>query len=117
MDELVMYIIVNSDVKMGTGKIAAQVAHSAVKSAQSSKSIKPDIFDAWCRSSYVKIVLKSDTKTMKDLMDKHGEIIRWTYDEGRTQIKSGSLTTLAFLVFPKDEILRLVPELKELKLL
>lgn len=122
MNEPVMYIIVNKDLKMSKGKIAAQCCHSACKVVEefmrreynSNPSGWLDMyFQQWLKGSYAKIVLKASEYEMNELIKEHPLIVRYTRDEGRTQVKAGSLTTLAFFPLPKSEI----PEkLKELKL-
>jgi peptidyl-tRNA hydrolase len=44
------------------------------------------------------------------------ECISYTYDEGRTEIPKGSLTTIAFIPMPKDDN-RITGYIAELKLL
>ena len=128
-DEIVMYIVINADLKMGKGKIAAQAAHSAVKVGNlltgfslvnHSLSIESEEMDkyilwwnSWLKSSYVKVVLKGNAKLIKTLIEKYPKISRSTTDEGRTQI-SGGLTSIAFFPMPRGEALK---ELKELKLI
>ena len=115
MDELVMYIVVNIDLKMGKGKIAAQVAHSAVKVAHDLFLNNKESWTKWYGGSYTKIVLKASGNDLQSLVRRYGAFMcRWTFDEGRTQIGRGSLTTVAFFPVPKA----LCPEeLKKMKLL
>jgi len=62
-DEVVMYIIVNSDLKMGKGKIAAQVGHIVmhIMEALVKVDISTNIYERYCLwrgNSYPKIILK-----------------------------------------------------------
>ena len=75
-DELVMYIIINDDLKMSKGKIAAQAAHVAVKATLNATSkLCTDLypqFKEWILGSYTKIVLKADTKLLENLIEHYG---------------------------------------------
>lgn len=114
--EPVMYIIVNTDLKMNKGKIAAQSCHSVCKIMK--MNYGPETpnkwFTQWFTGSYTKIVLKSNTYTMMNIIKNYPDICSWTFDEGRTQIKKGSLTTIAFIPMPRDSAPK---ELSDMKLL
>jgi len=123
-DEPVMYIVINHDLKMGKGKIAAQAAHSACKVIEKFErwAIYGDgpgdwavlHYYQWKAGSYTKVVLKATEEQMNQLIEKYPKRCEFTYDEGRTQIKSGSLTSIAFFPINKHGV---PEELKELKLL
>ena len=117
MDEPVMYVLVNSDIKMSKGKTAAQVAHVCVKAAQMCNSF-PAFFGKaylkWYQGSYTKIILKASGEEIKQIHKRYHEISCITIDEGRTQIRKGTLTALAFIPLCKSEA---PTEIKELKLL
>lgn len=129
MEEPVMYILVNQNVKLPTGKLAAQVAHSACKMVAylerlmaAPKSSQEEIswYDTWRRGSYVKLVVKAPEDFLKKMTNKYlpatnSHIFTMhTRDEGRTAIPSGTLTTVVFNPAPRSE---LPEELLELKLL
>lgn len=136
-EESVMYIVVNDDLKMSKGKLAAQAAHSACKLIQSMENSKNSMhpprqqliwYTEWTKGSYVKIVVKAPESFLKKLIADYPPItdeykglpehqMFWTAhtcDEGRTQLEPGSLTTLVFNPAPKS---KLPKELLELKLL
>jgi len=110
--EVVMYIVVNSEIKVSPGKLAAQVAHSAVKASEEGR--ETECWEKWYCGSYTKIILKASEFEMKQLMEKYFERVVFTRDEGRTEIQKGTLTTLAFIPLRKSEA---PPELAKLKLL
>ena len=123
-NEYVMYIVVNSDLKMGKGKIAAQVAHSACRVTRFLDFLpeRPVYYHQWLNYSEPKIVLKASEEKMQALLKEHcihtnTDSKTWcfhTIDAGRTQIPSGSLTTLAFRPMRRKN----APEnIKSLKLL
>jgi len=105
-DPIVQYYIVNKDLDMTPGKIAAQVAHGAqmflskyfeIKQKQSypiggKYAIYAEICDAWFLSSFRKVVLtakKKDFDRVKELLD-----VFLVVDAGLTQVESGSETVL-----------------------
>jgi len=105
MAEIVMYIIVNKDLKsMSPGKMAAQVAHSAVKASHLGETREPEWWKEWYKGSYPKIVLKASEFEMREIIKSYTECSAFTIDEGRTEIPRGSLTTLAFIPMPRDEM-------------
>ncbi|HJU95597.1 MAG TPA: peptidyl-tRNA hydrolase, partial [Nitrososphaera sp.] len=48
-------IIVRRDVNMGTGKIAAQVAHAAVMGAEKVKASRREWFNSWFAAGQAKV--------------------------------------------------------------
>jgi peptidyl-tRNA hydrolase, PTH2 family len=114
-----MYLIVNTDLKMGKGKIASQCAHAAadlVLSMAVSPKKTPKAFDVWLRNGTKKIVLKAPQAILEALVAKYDKTMRLrsVIDAGFTQIEPGSFTVLGFEpLFPQDAPL----ELLELKLL
>lgn len=115
-DELVQYFIVNSELNMSAGKIAAQVAHVATSIAsnlswredyrdvratgisQDEDYIKHeaacDKFDMWLENSQPKIILRGKQKDMEKLIEQGWYYIR---DNGRTEIPADSLTVIGFV--------------------
>lgn len=120
-DEPVMYIVANSDLKeLKKGKLAAQVAHSACKIIIKLDELIFDLslsqepwkwYGEWKKGSYVKLVKKAPESFLTEMIQKYHPyqkdrsiFLEYTLDEGRTQIESGSLTTIAFNPAPRDKL-------------
>ena len=124
----VMYILLNTTLKMGKGKIAAQCCHGACRVVRllerygGVKSV-PRYYQDWYDYGETKVVLKVDESMMRDIYKNYcfkpssRKEDLWCVsvnDAGRTQIAPGSLTVLAFRPMLKDD----APEcIKNLKLL
>lgn len=118
-DEVVMYIIVNSDLKMGKGKIAAQVGHVVMFLMYNLchgilfPGTTMSLYTRWLGNSYPKIILKADLKTILSINHNYdGNIL--ISDEGRTEVPRGSVTVMGFYPMRRWEA---PDEIKELKLL
>lgn len=102
-----MVFVINSSLKMSTGKVASQTAHTAVslyiKAHRASKKHLGflDEINSWLFTGQPKVVLKGlDESMLLDLEKQANQanlISHVTRDAGRTQIDSGSLTCLGKL--------------------
>lgn len=108
MEANVMYIFINSDLKMSSGKIASQACHAVqlvveevIRGAYEKYPVSKRYLDymKW-KNNCVKIVLKANEEQMRELI-KH-EDARYIIDDGLTQVKEDSLTAIAF--FPNSTI-------------
>ena len=111
-----LVVIVRKDLKMGAGKVAAQVGHAAVECALYAEKKDKKNFDAWYSSGQAKVVLKVDDEAMLNeyvakarSMGIHTEVIT---DAGRTQIAPGSVTCAGLGPAPVEELDRVTGELK-----
>ena len=97
IDLEVTYIyVINSDLKMSKGKIAAQVSHVAMLLADPGSPIGRAI------------VLKGHEDTLRELM-KFREV-RYIKDAGLTEVSPGSLTCVGFVLTP--ELKKITKKLK-----
>ena len=96
---LKMVFIINHELKMGKGKIAAQVGHAAVKATLKSGEIRPELLDAWLSTGQKKICVKADDALHIEQIEKQAKQLKILtskiHDAGHTQIPAGSLTVLA----------------------
>ncbi|GMS80142.1 hypothetical protein PENTCL1PPCAC_2317 [Pristionchus entomophagus] len=95
-----MVLVANMSLKMGTGKLAAQVGHATLavyKAAMATEEGKAGI-EAWQRHGQVKIVVKGEsTEQLMDLFKTAKDLGVQAYiiqDAGYTQIPPGSRTVL-----------------------
>lgn len=97
--------VVNQSLKMGKGKIAAQVGHASVQSFLEAGVSHPGHVEAWLASGQKKICLKvPDESVFEHLTEqaKQREVpFHLVQDAGHTQIPKGSMTVLA--LGPYDE--------------
>ena len=96
---LKMVFIVNHELKMGKGKVAAQVGHAAVKATLKSGELHPELLDAWLSTGQKKICLKADNAHHIEQIERQSKELKILtskiHDAGHTQIPAGSLTVLA----------------------
>lgn len=94
-----MACVVNQGLKMGKGKIAAQVGHASVKAVLNLGKINPIALEAYLSKGQKKICLKvPDSEHLTNLQDeckKRGIPCSAIHDAGHTQIPAGSFTVLA----------------------
>ncbi|XP_050720570.1 peptidyl-tRNA hydrolase 2, mitochondrial-like [Eriocheir sinensis] len=94
-----MAIVVQADLKMGRGKVAAQCCHGALAAYRQAQRRSPQLLQAWEDSGQPKVVLKaSDAEEMQRLAteaESQGVLVVSIRDAGRTQVPSGSLTVVA----------------------
>ena len=112
----VMYIVVNTSLKMGKGKLAAQVGHGVHKMTQYCLHKEKEIWMKYINSNIPKIVLKTKSQDhLMEVIEKTKGIFKcYVVDEGRTQIAKNSLTVVSYIPMLKEN----APDvLKELKLL
>lgn len=116
--EYKMVIVVRNDVKMGKGKVAAQVGHAAVQCALYAEKKDRKSFDAWYNTGQAKVVLKVDSlDELKRYMAEarsvglHTEMIT---DAGRTQIEPGTITCMGIGPAPVSDIDKVTGDLKML---
>jgi peptidyl-tRNA hydrolase, PTH2 family len=109
-------IVVRRDVKMGTGKIAAQVAHAAVMGAEKTKTRNREWFDPWFEAGQAKVVVK--VKSIDELIDirKRAEELHLpvvqVQDSGLTQIPSGTITCIGIGPAPSELIDKVTNKLR-----
>lgn len=110
MAQYVQYIVANKGLGMSAGKLAAQVAHAAVKGyelTQYTMTDEVDVLGEWNKSGHTKIVLEArDTEHMIAFRDyaKSRGISSWlVIDEGRTEVPAHSPTALGFPVLDKGD--------------
>ena len=101
-DDLKMVFLVRQDLKMGAGKIAAQVAHAAIglydDILEGENIYQKTTLNNWFNYGQKKVVLKvNDLNTMLEVVKKCKKL-KLQYclisDAGHTQIPQGSITVL-----------------------
>lgn len=117
-EEYKLVVLVRNDLKMGKGKIAAQVGHASVEAALYAEKKNKRAFDAWMSSGQAKIVLRVDS--LDELLEfgriakGNGIHVTSIVDAGRTQIEPGSMTCIALGPAPIGELDKITGELKML---
>ncbi len=108
-------IVVRTDLKMGKGKICAQVAHASLEAYKKALKEKPEWVRSWETEGSKKIVLKVNSeKELLELFERAKKevpavLIR---DAGLTQVPPGSITAAGFGPAPDEVMDRLFGHLK-----
>lgn len=114
MLEFKQVIVVRTDIRMGKGKTAAQVAHASVSSLEMVRS--QDWINKWKEIGQPKIVLK--VKNEKELFEIYEQakarglpcfLVR---DKGLTQLEPGTATCVGIGPAPSDLIDSITGKLK-----
>jgi PTH2 family peptidyl-tRNA hydrolase len=109
-------IVVRQDLKMGKGKLAVQVAHAAVSSAETTRKYKSEWFDSWIRANQAKICVKvegeRELRLLKDRLDETGIPNSLIQDAGLTQLEPGTTTCLGIGPTPSSLADRFTGDLK-----
>ena len=109
-------IIVRRDLAIGTGKLAAQVAHAAVMGAEKVRTSRREWFNSWFAAGQAKVVVK--VKSIEELMDvrmRAEELnlpVVQVQDSGLTQIPPGTITCIGIGPDPSTLIDKVTLELK-----
>lgn len=89
-------IVARTDIGMGTGKLAAQVAHASLKAYENAES---DAQRAWKSGGQKKVVLKGSGEEQLRRLAEEARRERLPYalisDAGHTQLEPGTVTALA----------------------
>ena len=108
--------VVNQSLKMGKGKLAAQVGHASVEAFLQAGATHPSHVEAWLATGQKKICLKvPDENHFKSLQAaaKNAQIpCHVVQDAGHTQIAKGSKTVLALGPYDEAALDTITGELK-----
>ncbi|MFX1560340.1 MAG: peptidyl-tRNA hydrolase Pth2 [Promethearchaeota archaeon] len=89
---------VRTDLGMSRGKIAVQVAHGSVSSAEQARVLKQDIWKAWLREGQKKVAVKVSSEEelleLKRLAVGHSLPHALIRDAGMTELPPGTITVL-----------------------
>jgi len=109
-------IIVRTDVEMGKGKLATQVAHAAINAYRKTRQQHPRTVSRWVEEGEKKIVLRVDglneLMELKAVADKEkipNVLIR---DAGLTQLEPGTITCLGIGPWDSEVLDRLFGHLR-----
>ena len=101
---------------MGKGKLAAQVAHASLSSAEAAMKRRPSWFDGWKEGGQAKIVLRveseEDLKILYQKAKTAGLPASVVEDRGLTQLEPGTVTCLGIGPAPDAEIDEITGKLK-----
>jgi peptidyl-tRNA hydrolase, PTH2 family len=115
-EEYKQVIVVRKDLGMGTGKLAAQVAHAAVMAVEITKMRNINWFNSWFNAGQAKVVVKVQTLQELHELRKHAESLHLTVaevqDRGLTQIPAGTITCIGIGPGPSGLIDKVTDHLK-----
>ncbi|MGC8556157.1 MAG: peptidyl-tRNA hydrolase Pth2 [Conexivisphaera sp.] len=109
-------IVVRTDIAMGRGKLAAQVAHAAVSALKEAEKSRPGWAAEWLSEGQPKIVTK--VKDLDELMRRYeaaraaGIPTALIADRGLTQLEPGTITCVGIGPAPVGEVDRVTGDLK-----
>jgi PTH2 family peptidyl-tRNA hydrolase len=111
-----MILVVNMELKMGKGKIAAQCGHATMGAYKISRKYCRSALSGWERYGTAKVVVKAEQEQeLYDILQTAkalGVVAYIVEDAGRTQIAAGSRTVLALGPAPAVLIDQLTGHLK-----
>ncbi|MEM0149233.1 MAG: peptidyl-tRNA hydrolase Pth2 [Candidatus Micrarchaeaceae archaeon] len=116
MAEIKQVIIVRTDIEMGKGKMAAQVAHASLMSYFEAEKADKAIAKEWLDTGEKKIVLKAESedilKRLHDAFKYKGVPCALVSDAGLTELPPGTKTALGIGPWHADEIDQFTKSLK-----
>ncbi len=114
--EMKQVIIVRTDLEMGKGKIAAQVAHAAVSASNTARWLKPEWFKQWVEMGQKKIIVRIDSLELLLSKEEHaralGIPVVLIRDQGLTQLPPGTVTALGIGPAPEKDLDKITREMK-----
>lgn len=114
--EFKQVIAVRTDLGMGKGKLAAQVAHASLASAEESLRRRSDWYEEWKLQGQAKVVVRArDEAQLQELQKKARSIGLPTaliQDKGLTQLEPGTTTCLGIGPAPSAEVDQVTGKLK-----
>jgi peptidyl-tRNA hydrolase len=90
------WFVVNSSLRMKTGKIAGQCAHASAAWARRLAAQSTQAYEKWLAEFEPKIILCAQEEHLVKLLEKYPNRTIGIRDAGKTQIKPGSLTVVGF---------------------
>jgi PTH2 family peptidyl-tRNA hydrolase len=91
-------IVVRTDLKMGKGKVAAQVAHASLSAAEEARDRREGWYHEWKAEGQKKVVLRVESEdALRELLRKvktAGLPASLVEDRGLTQVEPGTVTCL-----------------------
>ena len=109
-------IVVRTDLGMGKGKVAAQVAHASLSAAEVARERKERWYGAWKEGGQAKIVLKVGSEPdLREVFQKAkaaGLPTSLIEDRGLTQIEPGTATCVGVGPAPDADVDAITGKLK-----
>lgn len=97
-EEVKMVLVVNTELGMGRGKVAAQCGHAAVACFKAALAEEPQLVAAWEKGGQKKVVLRGGGDEGLLAVSKAGKqagmVVAEVRDAGRSQVEPGSLTVV-----------------------
>lgn len=111
-----LVLVVRTDLKMTTGKIAAQCGHATLACYKALMKTNPKLVQHWERTGQAKIALRSSSEDelleLEAIAKSLNLCARSILDAGRTQIAAGSRTVLGIGPAPVELINQVTGHLK-----
>lgn len=114
--EFKQVIVVRTDLKMGKGKVAAQVAHAALSAAEATKKKHKEWYEKWIATGQAKVVVK--VNSLDALLDINMYAERENLptslieDRGLTQLPPRTITCIGVGPAPASKIDKVTGNLK-----
>ena len=114
-----MVLVTRADLKLSSGKLAAQAGHASVACALTARKIAPRILEQWMSNGARKVVCQaSNLDALKRLYGEAREfelVAEMITDAGHTEIPPGTITMLGIGPGPRRSIDALTGTLPLLK--
>src|SRR5438445_10991061 len=115
MGSIKQVIVVRKDLRMGVGKIAAQVGHACVLGAEKVRKSRREWYDDWERSGQEKVVVKVSSLSELEQVKNHAISLGLPWSEvadaGHTQLEPGTITCISIRPAPEETIDKVTKEL------
>lgn len=109
-------LVIRTDLKMSRGKLAVQVAHAAVSSAEEARKLSPASWRKWLWEGQKKVAVKVPTEAdLVVLYEKAKHAGLPTYlvrDRGLTELPPGTTTALGIGPAPTKNVDKITSELQ-----
>ncbi|KAI0343918.1 PTH2-domain-containing protein [Trametopsis cervina] len=116
MEPCKLVLVVRTDLKMTTGKIAAQCSHATLACYKALQKTNPKLLQHWERTGQAKVALKAGSEDelleLEAIAKSLNLCARSILDAGRTQIAAGSRTVLGIGPAPIELINKVTGKLR-----
>jgi len=116
MPEIKQVIVARTDIRMGKGKLAAQVAHASLGAAEEARRRNEEWYDEWKVQGQAKVVVKAASEAELNDEFKRAKSLglpaSLIQDRGLTQLEPGTVTCLAIGPAPSTLVDKITGQLK-----